>query len=128
MLGDHGFRTATSGFIAWGLSWAALAMYVLWSSVSEETLHRMQFTYYPDRYWAVALPALFVMAFLYYWTTYMLMYLRNTKPLTDMHCLTDDNAKGAKMTLGSLSEVSSSVAPISDIPVSVVSKVLHHAW
>lgn len=85
-------------------------------------------SYYPDRYWAIAAPALFIVLFYYYWTTYTLMYFRNTKPLNDLFVLTDGDAKGSTTNLGSLSDVNSSVPPISDLPVHVTSRVMYEAW
>ena len=119
---------AVNGFIAYLLTWASFLIFIVWSGVAEETLHSVQFTYYPDKYWAVAVPAFFTMLAYYYISTYLLMYLRNTKPLTDMFYLTDNQAKGAKPTLGTLAEVEASVPPITDIPVVVTSKVFFEAW
>ena len=118
-------RKATSGFVAWALTWVGLIVYIFWAGPGFRVLG---LTYYPDRYWAVAAPAIFVALFYYYWTTYTLMYLRNTKRLDDLYTLTDENAKGATTALGSLSDSNSSVPPITDIPVNVSSKVLHEVW
>jgi phosphatidylinositol glycan class P protein len=118
-------RTATSGFVAWALTLIGLICYAVWSGPG---FHAFGLTYYPDRYWAIAAPALFVALFWYYLTTYTLMYFRNTKRLDDLHALTDVDAKGTTATLGSLSDVSSSVPPISDIPVDMSSKILHEVW
>ena len=125
---SHGQQKAIGGFIGWTLVIAGMTAFVLWSCLDEATLHSFGVTYYPDKYWAVALPGFFTMAFLYYWSTYMLMYMRNTKPLCDMHCITDLQARGSKAELGTLSNVQSSVPPIADIPVNVASRVLHQPW
>jgi hypothetical protein len=118
-------RKATSGFVAWVLTWAALLVYLVWCGPG---LLRFGVSYYPDRHWAVGAPAVFIALFWYYWSTYTLMYMRNTKRLDDLHALTDDAAKGGTAALGSLSDTSSSVPPMCDIPVDISSKVLHEAW
>lgn len=124
-----GSREAIGGFIAFLLTWVGLLIYIFWSGVSESSLHAVQFTYYPDKYWAVAAPAFLIVAFYYYWTTYMLSYMRNTKPLDDMFCLTDTKAKGSGRTmLGALTDAQSSIPPITDIPVNVTSRIFHQAW
>ena len=121
-------RTAIAGFVAWILTLIGMVAYVIWALVPEKTLNRIGIVYYPDKYWAVAVPAYVGMMFWYYITTYILSYFRNTHPQTDMYCLTDIKAKGSKATLGTLSDQSSSVPPIADIPVTVTSKVFHQAW
>jgi phosphatidylinositol N-acetylglucosaminyltransferase subunit P len=126
-------QTAINGFIFWVLTWFGLGMFILWSTFDEQTLHYWQFTYYPDKYWALACPAIFCMLFYYGMTTYYLSHLKNTKPLSDALCITDGDARiNAKTGLGALTEgsksTSSSVPAISDIPVGVTSRVLFQPW
>jgi phosphatidylinositol glycan class P protein len=130
---DH--QKAINGFIVWVLTWVGLFMFVVWSALDEDLLHEVQFTYYPDKYWAIALPAIFVMLFAYFLTTYFLMSIRNTKSLNDAYCVTDDDAKPqGKAGLGTLSSEASSsknncsVPSIADIPVDVTSRLLHQPW
>jgi phosphatidylinositol glycan class P protein len=118
-------RVATSGFVVWALTWCGLLIFLVWSGPG---MRGIGLSYYPDRYWAVAAPALFVIAFYYYWTTYVLMYFRNTKPLSDLNTLTDMDAKGSTTNLGSLSDVNSSIPPISDLPINVTSRAMYEAW
>ena len=118
-------RTATSGFVLWALTWGALVMYFVWAGPGFQWLG---ISYYPDRYWAVAGPAVFVVLFWYYWSTYTILYMRNTKRLDSLHALTDEMSKGGTSALGSLSDTSSSVPPMCDIPVDVSSKALHEVW
>lgn len=127
---DH--QKAINGFIFWVLTWFGLLMFVLWSTLDEEVLHRVQFTYYPDKYWAVACPAILTMSFLYYLVTYYLSQWSNTKPLSDAYCFTDGDARPqGRAGLGNLSEgagKSSSVPAIADIPVDITSRVLYQPW
>lgn len=123
-------QKAINGFVFWVLTWVGFIMFIVWSTSPEDLLHRFQFTYYPDRYWAVALPAIVSMFFLYYVIMYYLSSLRNTKPLTSAFCITDQDARQqGKTSLGGLSDGNgSSIPPIADIPVNVVSRVLHQPW
>eukprot|EP00331_Platyophrya_macrostoma_P020331 CAMPEP_0176469804 /NCGR_PEP_ID=MMETSP0127-20121128/40073_1 /TAXON_ID=938130 /ORGANISM="Platyophrya macrostoma, Strain WH" /LENGTH=72 /DNA_ID=CAMNT_0017863967 /DNA_START=237 /DNA_END=455 /DNA_ORIENTATION=+ len=71
------------------------------------------------------------MSFLYYLVTYYLSQWTNTKPLSDAFCFTDCDARPqGRAGLGTLSEggKSSSVPPISDIPVDITSRVLYQPW
>ena len=127
-------RTATTGFVIWVLTSAGGLSYLLWSSVSVDTLRtRLGFTYYPDRYWAAGLPAVFVALVYVYFVTYRAHAMRNTKPLCDTHVLTDSAARGARAELGSLDDdvaarPGDSVPPISDINAATMSRVLYHVW
>ena len=124
-----GHQKAIGGFIVWILTILGLAMYSLWMLLDEDVLHLWGVTYYPDKYWGIAVPATLVMCFLYYWVTYMCMYLQNTKPLTDLFCITDSDARSAtKVGIGSLADIQGSVPPIEDIPVSVTSKMFYQPW
>lgn len=126
----HRHMTATRGFVAWVLLWFLFSIFVLWTLLSDENLRWLGVTYYPARYWAVAAPGLFAMGLYYYLTTNFLTYVQNTKPFSDIHCLTDEHAKGEQATLGTLlsSDGLDSIPPISDVPASVTSKVLYQPW
>ena len=127
---SKGSQKAAYGFIVWIMTILGMTIYVFWSSLPEWLLHRIQFTYYPDRYWAVGIPAVLIGAYYYYTSTYFLLYMRNTKKLTDLHCITDGDAKSSvrHASLGPLAEVKSSVPPIADIPVSVTSSLFYLPW
>ncbi len=123
-------QKAAYGFIVWIMTIIGMTIFIFWSSLPEWALHSIQFTYYPDRYWAVGAPAVLIATYYYFSSTYILMYLRNTKRLTDLHGVTDRDAKsGARhASLGPLAEVKSSVPPIADIPVSVTSRLFYLPW
>ena len=128
-----GIRTATTGFVLWVLSAVGMGIFVVWSALSEEHLRRLGFTYYPNRYWAAGGPGFLVVLVYFYFSSYILHYCRNTKPLNDIHVLTDGAARGARATLGSLDDdvgsgAGESVPPISDISAAAVSRALYQAW
>ncbi|CAN0187309.1 unnamed protein product [Ascophyllum nodosum] len=51
------------GFAGWIASFVAYAIYLVWAFVPESMLHAVGVTYYPSKYWAIAIPcAIFVTA------------------------------------------------------------------
>ncbi|CAJ1038389.1 putative PIG-P [Leishmania shawi] len=122
-------QVAINGFIGSILIVVGSIVYVLWSVLPDEVLHRMHMTYYPDRYWAVAVPAILVMFLVHYFTTSWLLVLVTTHPLTDGRCITDEDSKpDTEIEVGALADSGSSLPPWVDIPVSVASHLLFEPW
>lgn len=53
------------GFVLYLASSLAFLMYILWSYLPSPFLHALGITYYPDRWWALAIPAWIVMVLIY---------------------------------------------------------------
>lgn len=122
-------QIAINGFIASILIVLCSVAYVLWAVLPDEVLHALHLTYYPDRYWAVALPAILVILLFYYFTTSWLLVLVTTHPLTDGRCITDvDRKLDNELEVGALADSNNSVPPWVDIPVSVASHLLFEPW
>ncbi|KEG12819.1 phosphatidylinositol glycan, class P [Trypanosoma grayi] len=125
---NKGHQVAINGFIAWLLIITAFVIYFLWAFLPGPVLDWALFNYYPDKYWAVAMPAILIMSAVYYLSTSFLLMLYRTNPLTDGFCVADANAKEDRHSLDSLSEVKESVPQINDIPVGVTSRLLFQPW
>lgn len=67
------------GFVLYLASSLAFLMYVLWSYLPSPFLHALGITYYPDRWWALAIPAWIVMVLIY---IYVALACYNTEYLT----------------------------------------------
>ena len=53
------------GFVLYLASSLAFLMYILWAYLPSPFLHALGITYYPDRWWALAIPAWIVMVLVY---------------------------------------------------------------
>jgi len=53
------------GFVLYLASSLAFLMYILWAYLPSPFLHALGITYYPDRWWALAIPAWIVMVLIY---------------------------------------------------------------
>lgn len=67
------------GFVLYLFSSVAFLMYLLWSYLPSPFLHALGISYYPNRWWALAVPAFLVMLLVY---IYVALALYNTEMLT----------------------------------------------
>ncbi|KAF2114980.1 PIG-P-domain-containing protein [Lophiotrema nucula] len=84
------------GFALYLASSAAFLMYILWAYVPSSILHQMGIHYYPNRWWALAVPAWLVVTVLYIYValaSYNTQYL--TLPLSSCENLVDECAQVA---------------------------------
>ncbi|KAI9827382.1 MAG: hypothetical protein M1826_006307 [Phylliscum demangeonii] len=82
------------GFVLYLTSSGAFLIYLLWAYLPAPFLHRLGIYYYPNRWWALAIPAYLVMLVVYIYVAlaaYNTGYL--TLPLRDVECLVDGAAK-----------------------------------
>ena len=130
MAAGSNISRATAGFMTFTLSLIGLAIYIFWSLLPDWALQKVGFSYYPNRYWAVAAPSVFGVILAYFLFFNFVSYMRNTKPLEDLYNLTDEQSKEAAVDTNPLGHTvaNSSVRPLTDLPVSMTSLVLHQAW
>lgn len=67
------------GFVLYLFSSLTFLIYLLWSYLPSPFLHVLGITYYPDRWWSLAVPSFLVMALVY---TYVALAAYNTEILT----------------------------------------------
>ncbi|KAI7899846.1 PIG-P-domain-containing protein [Cokeromyces recurvatus] len=82
------------GFVMYLSSFVAFGIYLIWAYVPDEILHRLGITYYPSRYWALAIP-IWLMTFVWFiFISFMTVNLMNTAPFDSLYCITGkyDNA------------------------------------
>ena len=83
---------AVYGFILYCLATAAFGLYLIWLFLPEEILQNIGIGYYlPQKYWAVALPIYFSVAFfLFVFIVYPSLGLLITPRLEDVRNITDE--------------------------------------
>ncbi|EME82128.1 uncharacterized protein MYCFIDRAFT_100519, partial [Pseudocercospora fijiensis CIRAD86] len=84
------------GFTLYLTSSLAFIVYLLWSFLPSPFLHQLGIYYYPNRWWALAVPAWTVMLVVYIYValaSYNIGYL--TLPLKSVECLVDEAANVA---------------------------------
>ncbi|OAP64584.1 hypothetical protein AYL99_00556 [Fonsecaea erecta] len=84
------------GFVLYLASTLAFLIYLLWSYLPSPFLHALGITYYPNRWWSLAIPAWIVMLLIFIYVallSYNVEYL--TLPLTSLECMVDAAANVA---------------------------------
>jgi phosphatidylinositol glycan class P protein len=110
------------GFIFWAVSFAWMAFWFLWAFCPDEFIReKLGVSYYPSKWWAVALPT-YGVAFLFFATiSYMGLNLMNTKPLDSKFLLSDESTPTAPFFDGDDHDIPSA----HDIPLRLVNKLMY---
>jgi len=111
------------GFVGWTSTAVAYVLFLLWAYIPEETLQKVGVTYYPSKYWAIALPAWACVAVV---TAYLAYKSCNCLVVCSRHTLnahTDDKARRPEDMLKQ--HHATSIPPLMDLPIDKVSEALH---
>ena len=119
--------TEVYGFVGWMLSWLALAVFFLWAFLPEEVWRQFGVTYYPNKYWALAIPAYLLMSYFFLCIVHVGIALMRTPGFSSASLISDEFtreardfsrlAKSAKSTVGT--------PEIYDIPLSVTNRLIY---
>lgn len=126
------------GFFAYVISFILLYVYVGWTVLPEYVLEKyLYIEYYPDKYWAVAIPTYSLMLMVY---IYVGMALYNTEILTfalddirnfvDCHtCLPEQRVPGSRPGHEkTLEYVWKAPSGVWDLPITLVNEVLYESY
>ncbi|KAJ1958764.1 hypothetical protein EC988_000084 [Linderina pennispora] len=115
------------GFVVYMVSLAIFGTYLVWAYLPDHILYALGFTYYPDRYWAMALPAWLFMAVLsiYFFNMAYIMYATPLLNSPDTFYDPDSNVAPAEPPNDHLCCEVGGIPNIADIPISVVNKCLY---
>eukprot|EP01079_Euglenida_sp_SAG-EU17-18_P001283 gene1283-424_t len=118
------------GFVLWVCSIIAYGSYLLWAFTPQSWLHGAGITYYPDKYWAVAVPAYLLVACIYYFLAYHALYLYNCESLDSLRNFAlppGDSAPPAERLAGSTlsNPGKASVPPAAEIDIVAANVLLY---
>lgn len=114
------------GFVMYLTSFVILGIYLIWAYVPDEILHSLGITYYPNRYWALAIPIWLMTIVWFIFFAFISVNVMNTEPFYSYHCITDEHANIMKMEKELISDRPSDWIPeLHDIPIGLVNTFLY---
>ncbi|KAH8551498.1 PIG-P-domain-containing protein [Umbelopsis sp. PMI_123] len=113
------------GFVMYLVSFVALGIYLIWAYVPDEVLHSLGITYYPSRYWALAIPIWIVTLVWFIFISFMSINLMNTAPFDSFTCITDEHANVLTSAPSQKDHPEDYIPELHDIPISVVNAMLY---
>ncbi|KAJ8509011.1 hypothetical protein ONZ45_g8780 [Pleurotus djamor] len=127
------------GFAAWTATIILFVVYVLWALLPDAWIVSMGVGWYPNREWAILIPAWSIIVILLTYFTYFALALRATPGFEDMATITDslahfppESTSEALSTLSSMPNayreyaLSEDATPeLYDIPIGLVNRVLY---
>lgn len=131
---------AAYGFVVWVCSFVVFGIYLAWVFLPEKTLLELGVTFAPDRYWATAVPAHFVLTVLFGWFVVVGLNFMETVSLTSISSVRDEYSRplppGRREALlrrvhdgheaaGRSGNVEKGIPEISDLPLTLVNELLY---
>ncbi|KAF9183166.1 hypothetical protein BGZ50_004411 [Haplosporangium sp. Z 11] len=113
------------GFVLYLVSGITYAMYLGWAYLPKEVLDSMGITYYPSKYWSLALPIWLFVLVIYLYVAFFAINLYNTAPFDSFQTITDEHANPFH-TMNSASSLTEDFVPdLMDIPIGMVNACLY---
>lgn len=116
------------GFVAWSSTSFLFVVYVLWALLPDRYIHRLGITWYPNREWAILLPAYSIVLVLLTYITYFSLALARTPAFSDVSAFVDAKAHLPVSDTPNpylLHENSNAVVQPYDIPIGIVNRVMY---
>ncbi|KAH9991204.1 PIG-P-domain-containing protein [Russula compacta] len=121
------------GFVAWAVTYLLFALYFLWAILPDEWIMWLGVSWYPNREWALLVPAWTIVAVLLTYFTYFSMAIRGTPAFSDISTYTGFHVTDSRGQYPNASGPSpylayarpNAIPEAYDVPIGLVNRVLY---
>ncbi|RDB29726.1 Phosphatidylinositol N-acetylglucosaminyltransferase subunit P [Hypsizygus marmoreus] len=114
------------GFVAWTSTSLAFCLYVLWALVPDEYIVWVGIDWYPNREWALLIPAWSIMLIITTYIVYSSLAIAATPSFSDMSAITDNRAIFPLDPRDNTPYLNAGGSPeLYDIPIGMVNRVMY---
>ncbi|PNT49524.1 hypothetical protein POPTR_002G134800v4 [Populus trichocarpa] len=123
--GDHGPKSSeVYGFVGSITTVVATAIFFVWAYVPENWLQAIGIFYYPNKYWALAVPTYGMVTILLALLFYVGLNFMSTPPPTSLNTIFDEFSREPSTFIPSLEGDEQPIEPISDIGINKINDLM----
>ncbi|CAL9752721.1 unnamed protein product [Musa acuminata subsp. burmannicoides] len=121
---EHGPKPSeVYGFVGCITTVIAAVIFIVWAYTPEPWLHYLGITYYPSKYWAIAIPSFLIVTVVLAMVSYLGLNFMVTPPPTSFNIMFDEYSRECS-TVTSLGGEERPIEPISDIGVEQINNIM----